>query len=223
MIVVIDERTEVREAFVSLFARFGVAVVGSCADASQAWMLAAGLDEIKAVEAFLIGGCRDRVGLSRAIRSRSGAAVIAVNDQKSLADTLELFAAGCDDVVRKPVHAREILARITAIARRGKQLDDLPKAAGLKIFADGRDVEIDGLPLILPRRQRRILEYLAANRGCWMTKSQIFNCVYGVLGEDIAESVVECHVSKLRKRLRPRLGYDPITSQRHFGYRFACR
>jgi two-component system, OmpR family, flagellar system response regulator FtcR len=38
--------------------------------------------------------------------------VIAMNDTKSLDETLELFAAGVDDVVRKPIHVRKILARI---------------------------------------------------------------------------------------------------------------
>ncbi|PVE23651.1 hypothetical protein DC522_14465 [Microvirga sp. KLBC 81] len=33
-------------------------------------------------------------------------------------------------------------------------------------------------------------------------------------------SVVEGHVSKLRKKLRQGLGYDPIQAQRHAGYSF---
>ena len=51
-----------------------------------------------------------------------------------------------------------------------------------------------------------------------MTKAQIFNSVYGLFNEDIDENVVESHISKLRKRLRHRLGYDPIQSQRYLGY-----
>jgi DNA-binding response OmpR family regulator len=52
------------------------------------------------------------------IRGRSQAPVIAMNDTKSLDETLDLFAAGVDDVVRKPIHVREILARIQAIRGR---------------------------------------------------------------------------------------------------------
>ena len=64
-----------------------------------------------------------------------------------------------------------------------------------------------------------ILEYLVNNKGCRVTKTQIFNYVYGLFSEDIDENVVESHISKLRKRLRHRLGYDPIDSQRFLGYR----
>jgi DNA-binding response OmpR family regulator len=34
--------------------------------------------------------------------------------------------------------------------------------------------------------------------------------------------VVESHISKLRKRLRHRLGYDPVHSQRYLGYSLAA-
>jgi len=89
----------------------------------------------------------------------------------------------------------------------------------LRVFSDGRDPEVKGEVLPLPRRERRILEYLVNNKDCRVTKTQIFNYVYGLFSDDIDENVVESHVSKLRKRLRHRLGYDPIDSQRYLGYR----
>ncbi len=57
------------------------------------------------------------------------------------------------------------------------------------------------------------------NRGRRLAKSQIFNAVYGIFDEDVDENVVESHISKLRKKLKHRLGYDPIDSKRFLGYR----
>jgi DNA-binding response OmpR family regulator len=145
--------------------------------------------------------------------------VIALNDSKSLEDTLELFASGVDDVVRKPVHVREILARIKAIRNRAQAEDECLSVGEIKVFPDGRDPVVGGEVMSLPRRERRILEYLVSNRGCRVNKTQIFNYVYGLFSEDIDENVVESHISKLRKRLRHRLGHDPIESQRYLGYR----
>ena len=142
-----------------------------------------------------------------------------MNDTKSLDETLELFAAGVDDVVRKPIHVREILARIQAIRGRAKAASDGSVVGELRVFSDGRDPEVAGEVLPLPRRERRILEYLVSNYGCRVTKTEIFNYVYGLFSEDIDENVIESHVSKLRKRLRYRLGFDPIDSQRYLGYR----
>ena len=70
----------------------------------------------------------------------------------------------------------------------------------------------------LPRRECRILEYLVRNRGRRVTKTQIFNAVYGLFDENVDENVVESHISKLRKKLKHRLGYDPIDSKRYLGY-----
>ena len=55
---------------------------------------------------------------------------------------------------------------------------------------------------------------------CRVSKAQIFHAVYGLFDGDIDETVIESHISKLRKRLRQRLGYDPIDSKRFLGY--AC-
>jgi DNA-binding response OmpR family regulator len=125
-----------------------------------------------------------------------------------------------DDVVQKPVHAREILARIRAIsARRALIRKDPP--GPLRVYFDGRDPEVGGEVLPLPRRERRILECLYRNRGQRVTKTQIFNFVYGLFDDGLDEIVIESHISKLRKRLRSRLGFDPIDSQRFLGYRLA--
>jgi len=77
---------------------------------------------------------------------------------------------------------------------------------------------VRGESLPLPRRERRILECLVRNRGRRLSKSQIFNAVYGIFDEDVDENVVESHISKLRKKLKHRLGYDPIDSKRFLGY-----
>ena len=146
-----------------------------------------------------------------------------MNDAKSLEETLDLFAAGVDDVVRKPVHVREILARIKAIRGRVQAKAEGTVVGDMRVFYDGRDPEVAGEVLALPRRERRILEYLVNNKGCRVTKTQIFNYVYGLFSEDIDENVVESHISKLRKRLRHRLGYDPINSQRFLGYRLVYK
>lgn len=219
MIVIVDERDTVKDGYTSWFDREGVSVTGfSTADFGN-WVRTVSDGDIRAVEAFLLGDCVERQSLPKLIKNRTSAAVIAMNEQKCLDETLDLFAAGVDDVVRKPIHVREILARIKAIQRRAKGDDEGKVVGDIRVFSDGRDPEVKGEVLPLPRRERRILEYLIANKGRRVTKTQIFNFVYGLFGEDIDENVVESHISKLRKRLRHRLSYDPIDSQRYLGYR----
>lgn len=219
MIVIVDERETVTEGYTSWFGREGVSATGFCPGEFGNWVKAVADPDIRAIEAVLVGDCVERHGIARLVRGRSRAAVIALNDSKSLEDTLELFASGVDDVIRKPVHVREILARIKAIRNRAQTDDECLSVGEIRVFPDGRDPVVGGEVMSLPRRERRILEYLVSNKGCRVNKTQIFNYVYGLFSEDIDENVVESHISKLRKRLRHRLGHDPIESQRYLGYR----
>ena len=219
MIVIVDERELVKDGFNSLFGREGVASAGFGSSEFSDWVSSAAEDDLKAVRAFLIGECSSEIVCPRRIRDRSGAPVIALSEQHSLENTLRLFESGVDDVVRKPVHIREILARISAISRRVQDEKVYSEFGALRIFMDGRDPEIDGTPLPLPRRERRILEFLAGNAGRRVTKTQVFNAIYGIFDEDVEENVVESHISKLRRKLRERLGFDPIDSKRFLGSR----
>jgi len=218
MIVVVDDRALVKDGYTSLFSREGVPSTGFDPSEFGEWVHTAADTDIDAVEAFLIGQGPHMMTFPRAIRDRSSAPVIAVSDSPSLETTLAFFDCGVDDVVRKPVHPREILARAAAIRRRLKAISNYTDIGGIRVYSDGRDPEINGTLFALPRRERRILEYLIANRGRRVSKTQIFNAIYGIFDEDVEENVVESHISKLRKKLRKRLGVDPIDSKRFLGY-----
>lgn len=219
MIVIVDERELVKEGYYSLFDREGVASAGFGSNEFGEWVTSAADEDLQSVRAFLIGECSSDVVSPHKIRDRTRAPVIALSEQHSLENTLRLFESGVDDVIRKPVHIREILARISAISRRAKEEANFVQIGAMRIYMDGRDPEIDGQPLPLPRRERRILEYLANNSGRRVTKTQVFNAIYGIFDEEVEENVVESHISKLRKKLREKIGFDPIDSKRFLGYR----
>ncbi|MGV1915231.1 winged helix-turn-helix domain-containing protein [uncultured Agrobacterium sp.] len=218
MIVVVDERKLVKEGYTALFGREGIPSTGFDPAEFGEWVNTAADSDIAAIEAFLIGQAETSHELPRTIRDRSQAPVIAVSDQHSLDATLALFDCGVDDVVRKPVHPREILARAAAIRRRLNVITQFTDVGPIRVFSDGRDPEVSGEVFPLPRRERRILEYLIANRGRRVSKAQIFNAIYGIFDEEVEENVVESHISKLRKKLRKKLGFDPIDSKRFLGY-----
>ncbi|WGD28605.1 response regulator transcription factor [Ancylobacter sp. WKF20] len=222
MYIIVDDRSTVTESYVSSFSREGFSSFGLGEDEFKDWIETASDQDLAAVEGFLLGDFERRPAYPDVIRTHSRAPILALSDQKCLTQTLELFTAGIDDVVRKPVHVREIVARTDAIWRRVNSLTEVqtPATGRLKVFFDGRDAEIDGEPLPLPRRERHILEYLVKNARKRVTKTQIFNTIYGIFNDDVDESVVEGHMSKLRKKLRMKLGYDVIDAKRYLGYQF---
>lgn len=222
MYVIVDERSDVAEAYVNALRGEGIVALGFGPDEFTGWFSAASASDLDAVHCFVLGEFPGRSGCPDMIGARVGAAIIALAEVRSLEATLDLFSAGIDDVIRKPVHVREIMARANAIWRRffGQRRE----AEGrLKVFFDGRDPEVDGQPMALPRRERHILEFLVKNAHRRVTKTQIFNAVYGIFAEDVDEVVVEGHVSKLRRKLRLQLGYDIIDARRYLGYQFVAQ
>lgn len=219
MIVLIETRASVAQAYLDGFERLGV--IGLHLEPAEfaEWIGSCGAGETSALEAVIAGDFEGREAIPRLLQGLVPAAAIALVDRRALESTLTLFAAGFDDVIAKPVHVQEILARAGRIGMRNKEASALQATGQLSVFADGRDPIVNGAVLCLPRRERRILECLFQSTGAWVTKAQIFNRVYGVFNDQFDESVIESHICRLRRRLKAELGYDPVESQRYLGYR----
>ena len=222
MYIIVDDRDIVASGYASTFNREGICLTSFRSEEFKEWVETANDPDLFAVEAVLIGDCATKALYPRFIKEKTRAPVLAMSEIPNLEKTLELFASGVDDVIRKPVHVREILARVGAIRRRVDQDLGYRSIGDLKVFSDGRDPLYSDKPILLPRRERRILEYLVANQGRRVTKTQIFNAIYGIFDDHVEENVIESHISKLRKKLRQVLGYDPIDSKRYLGYCLTC-
>jgi two-component system, OmpR family, flagellar system response regulator FtcR len=218
MIILVETRELVVDGFVSLFKREGVCISGLSPEDFIAWFSGLSGSDLNMIEGILIGECPQRQTIGAMVKARTEAPLFALQDMHRLDDTLRLLDAGFDDVLRKPVHVREILARMCRVRglRTAAPVEQL--AVPVRVFLDGREPEIAGQALDLPRRERRILEILFLNAGRRISKPQLFAAVYGMDDEAIEETVIESHVSKLRRKLRGVLGFDPIDSQRFLGY-----
>lgn len=222
MYLIAEDRDPIAAALLAPLERLGFSGMAMRHSEILDWLATTSDKDLAAIEGVIVGVGPCRVDCLKEMRKRFAGPIIAVSDQKALEDTLELFAAGVDDVVVKPIHARELLARMAAIRRRLRGYDEIDEYP-IRVFADGRDAIVGSAPLPLPRRELRILECLVASRSAWLTKSRIFDSVYGVCDDRFDEDVVESHICRLRKRLKIRLGYDPIETQRFLGYRLAYR
>ena len=218
MYIIIDDRDIVAGGYANGFDREGVSSAGIEASEFREWIGKISDSDMHAVEAFVIGDCSERELLSRLIRERSSAPVLCLNERHSLDDT-----SACSP----PAPTTSCASRCTcarswrgsgAINRRVFGEKGNVTVGELRVYFDGREPEVNGEPFPLPRRERRILEFLLRCRGRRVSKTQIFNAVYGLFDENVDENVIESHISKLRKKLKHRLGFDPIDSKRFLGY-----
>lgn len=159
----------------------------------------------------------DGLSLLKNMRARGDERPVIMLTARSDLDTrIKGLDSGADDYLIKPFEMSELEARIRALARRGKTAMRQHITFGpLKFDVGARQVELDGNPVVVPRREISVLEALLNSQGRTVSKAELLDYTYGV-GADVEESVVEVHISRLRKRLKG-TGVT-ITVQRGLGY-----
>jgi two-component system response regulator RegX3 len=163
----------------------------------------------------------------KALRSRSRVPVIMVTARDSEIDKVVGLELGADDYVTKPYSARELIARVRAVLRRGGETvpdNDVPPgvlAAGpVRMDVERHVVSVDGREVALPLKEFDLLEYLLRNAGRVLTRGQLIDRVWGAdyVGDT---KTLDVHV----KRLRSKIETDPGTPRhlvtvRGLGYKF---
>lgn len=148
-----------------------------------------------------------------------GTPVLVLTAIGSLDGRIRGFKLGADDYLVKPFSKDEFLLRIDAILRRSLGMEQKNELIfkGMVLYPETHSVSINGEVVDVKGRQYDVLEFLVSKKGQLVSKSKIFDRVWGFLS-DTSESVVEVYVSAVRKQLRP-YGYDRyIKTIRGAGY-----
>lgn len=129
--------------------------------------------------------------------------------------------SGADDILAKPVGARELAARIKAIGRR-LTINDAKKirVKDIEIDLDEHRVKKSGKPIDLTYIQFKLLYLLASRRNNVFSRKEILERVWGKKVY-VTNRTVDVHI----KRLREKLGENKYPSQyietiHGTGYRF---
>lgn len=150
----------------------------------------------------------------RRIRREKKTPVLILTACDDVSDRVEGLNLGADDYLTKPFDLRELVARIRALVRRASnQPSPTITVSGLQINTASRQVLRDGEPVNLTAKEYRILELLVMRRGTLVTRSVIYDAVYGE-DNDAWSNVVDVHVSNLRRKL----GVNLIETRRGEGY-----
>lgn len=151
----------------------------------------------------------DGLEVCRQIRSTRDVPIIMLTAKSEEIDTLVGLGLGADDYMTKPFSPRELVARIASVLRRSRaaapQTGDIVRTGGLRINAQLRTVERDGMPVELTAREFELLHFLASHPGQVFTREQLLDQVwdYHFPGDT---STVTVHIRRLREKVEP----DPV-------------
>ena len=115
-------------------------------------------------------------------------------------DKLTGFELGIDDYVTKPFSPKELMARIKAVLKRSKNIEDSYIYEDLKIDTLGRVVTIDNKEVKLTPKEYELLNYFIENKGIALSREQLLTKVWGYnfFGDD---RTVDTHIKMLRNNL----------------------
>jgi DNA-binding response OmpR family regulator len=151
-----------------------------------------------------------------------GLPVLMLTALGSLEDRVTGLRTGADDYLVKPFEFEELLARIEALARRGRGLQPA-RAAQLAVD----DLVLDrtqmrasrgGQALSLTARELALLELLMSTPGRLFSRERILATVWGS-SEDPLTNIVDVYIRRLRAKIDDGQARPLIHTVRGMGYR----
>jgi two-component system, OmpR family, response regulator RegX3 len=200
-ILVVEDELGLREGLCDLLAGDGHEV-SAAADGEDG--VARGLAEpFDLVVLDLMLPRLDGIAVCRRLRAaRPGMPILMLTARGGEDDVVRGLGEGADDYVTKPFGARELLARVRALARRA------PPRAPEAIEVDGLTVDLGLLvarragvgDVQLTAREAGILRLLHRHRGRSVTRAELLEQVWGSRG-DLRTRAVDMAIAVLRKKI----------------------
>ena len=162
---------------------------------------------------------KDGWAILRALRQRgSTTPVIFLTAKDAIDDRVRGLDMGADDYVIKPFNWAELMARVRAAIRRphGHKAATLA-ISDLEIDTVAKTVKRAGKPIELTAREYALLEYLAHREGQVVSRSDIWEQLYGH-DDPTTSNVVDVYIGYLRSKLDREHPVKLLHTRRGLGY-----
>jgi DNA-binding response OmpR family regulator len=110
--------------------------------------------------------------------------------------------AGGDDYMTKPFASEEMAARLEVLLRRARAQprETMLRVADLELDLVTRDARRGGREIALMPTEYKLLEYLMRNSGEVLTRTMIFEAIWGY-HFDPGTNLIDVHLSRLRRKV----------------------
>lgn len=137
------------------------------------------------------------------LREWSQVPVIMLTVRADEAEKVAALDAGANDYVTKPFGIQELMARVRAMLRARAISTDAPAVyddGRLRVDLMQRQVMLDGMPLVLSRKEYALLAHLVAHAGRVVTQPQLLRELWGPTHQQDTH-YLRILVGKLRHKL----------------------
>lgn len=146
--------------------------------------------------------------------------IIFLTAREAEIDMLTGFNIGADDYMTKPFSIKELVARIKAVLRRGKNIESKSKVItieGMELDLNRKSVTINNESILLTRKEFEILNMLISGKGKYLSRQEILDRIWS---DDVivTERNVDVNIARLRKKIGEYGNY--IKGRSGYGYCF---
>jgi len=221
-LLIVDNESSIRHSLRTILSTLGFQIIEAARgeealDLVRAAHIDAVLLDIDMPGIGGIGACR---GIRRAFPAMP---VLMLTVHGSEDHKVEAFDAGADDYITKPFQLRELTARIRAVMRRTRPLEDPEMAivvGEIALNPARHEVTKKGRKLHLTPKQFELLKYLMEHAGGAIPHGRLLRSVWGPeYGNELE------YLRTFIRQLRLKIEDDPgnpkyLLTDSHFGYRF---
>lgn len=163
---------------------------------------------------------KNGIEICREVRQTSKTPIIVLSARESEDDKVTLLELGADDYVAKPFSPRELIARISAVAKRAEEKKESKSGKSISLGS----IEIDtknhvillrGKEMRLTKTEFSLLEYLIKNSKGVIKRESLMKDIIGYENY-LYDRTIDTHIKNLRKKLD---GAIEIETVRWIGYR----
>ena len=150
----------------------------------------------------MLPGGMDGLAMLTALRSAGvETPVLILSALSDLDERVRGLRAGGDDYLTKPFAPDEMAARVEVLLRRREAARDTRLRVGdLELDLVAREARRGGVALDLLPTEFRLLEFLVRNSGQVLTRTMIFEAVWGY-HFDPGTNVIDVHIARLRRKV----------------------
>lgn len=217
-ILVVDDESRMRKLIRDFLEREGYQIL-EAADGVEAMDIFYADKDIDLIILDVMMPRMDGWQVCKEVRQHSKVPIMMLTARTEEQNELKGFELGVDEYVAKPFSPKILVARVGALLKRVKNMEDTSavNAGGIVINKSAHMVTIDGEVIDLSVKEFELLTYFVENQKIALSREKILNNVwnYDYFGD---ARTIDTHVKKLRSKLGDKGNY--IKTIWGMGYKF---